>query len=151
MRLLSITILAFIFTFSLHSKECDQYIDDCEYYYCMNNLNNCSDRSYFVKTGLKYCNKFEKRKDHFSEKGQDWIESTKSCLIHKLDQIKIDNSCKEYGKEAVKHHFQCYVDAGYCQLSRKDKRAVFKVIRFSLWRPRMLKTALQVLRQCRKE
>jgi len=148
MKLILIILLQISSVYAIES--CENLLDDCEYYTCINKEKMCGKRSYFVGFGRKYCNKFSKIEHKFSNAGQSWIEETKKCLIRNIDNIDESSSCKEYKREAVSQHVPCYIESGYCQLSKKDKLRVTKTVIATMWRPTLLSAALKVLSSCRK-
>tara|TARA_R110002072_G_scaffold534_6_gene4042 strand:- start:217886 stop:218344 length:459 start_codon:yes stop_codon:yes gene_type:complete len=144
--LLTISILLQLPAFS--SQYCQELLDDCEYYTCINQEKNCGSSSYFLKFGKKYCNKFAEHEEEFSRDGQDWIKRTKVCLIDSIDKIEDGISCNQYKREAISHHIPCYLDSGYCDLSNYDRAIVTKTILKSLWRPSMISAGIRVLTSC---
>lgn len=150
------SVLLLLLTLSLtpiyaqSSRDCEEFLDSCEYYACINSQKKCGKKSYFEKFGKKYCNKFSKNEASFSSDGQSWIEDTKVCLIASIEQLDESLTCKEYKAAAIKQHVPCYVDSGYCSLSKKDKLKVVKTIIASMWRPSLVSSALKVLKSCKK-
>jgi len=150
MQLIKIKFLLFILIIvsTATFANCEKLQNSCEYYTCINIKKNCNNKSYFKRFGLKYCLKFEKKIKKFSPQGQEWIQSVKSCLISSIEEADQQLTCKEYKNVAIKHHTPCYFESGYCNLSFRDKRQVIQVIKFSLWKPSIIKTAIQILNKC---
>ena len=149
MKIFLFMIFLSINTYSF--DECHDLTSDCEFYSCAEKQKHCGKKSYLIGFGHKYCNKFEKRKYKFSSEGKRWIEEVKRCLIRKLDNVENQLSCKRFKKIAIKHHVPCYINSGYCALSKKDKKSVIKNILGSLWRPSLIKAGLKILSICKNQ
>ncbi len=73
------------------------------------------------------------------------------CLMEHLDDLDPDLSCKALRKKAFDSHIPCYIDNGYCDLSKKDKRLVYKIAIPSLiFRPRAWNQGIKVLQKCKE-
>ncbi len=148
-------LLLIIFSlFSLNTfafEECQNLLSDCEYYTCINKIKKCGKRSYFESFGRKYCHKFAKWEHKFSSQGKNWIEDTKTCLITSIDELEEGLNCKQFKRAAVSQHVPCYINSGYCELSNKDKARVTATVIATMWRPDLIKAAMQVLSSCRKK
>jgi len=130
-------------------SECQNYLDDCEYYSCVESIKNCGKSGYPTGFGKKYCNKFEENLSSFSIEGQNWVSSVKHCLIEEMELISEAATCTTYKKKSVSKHVPCYVSSGYCSLSKEDKKIVIKTISGSLWRPSIIRAGLKVLSACK--
>ncbi|OUR99712.1 hypothetical protein A9Q84_01425 [Halobacteriovorax marinus] len=147
----SLWAILFIFLFSLSSSaqfNCDELLDDCEFYSCVEEEKHCGKRGYMMAFGKKYCMKFQTEIDRFSENGKVWVSNVRLCLIDKMNNTDETLSCKKFKKAQVKSHLPCYVESGYCSLSGKDKRSINKVILKSLWKPSLIFAGLRVLGSC---
>ncbi|TNF00345.1 MAG: hypothetical protein EP326_06595 [Deltaproteobacteria bacterium] len=142
-------ICLFFSTMVQAGSDCQQYLDDCEYYSCIEVQKQCGEDGYPIGFGRKYCMRFEERRANLSPEGQEWMKRVRSCLIAGMEESSDELTCREFKSSAVKLHVPCYVDSGYCQLSKKDKKAVIKMIRWSMWRPSLLSAGIQVLRSCK--
>lgn len=147
------TFIFFIFTALLSTSsfatKCDHLLDDCEYYSCIEAEKQCGKRGYPLGFGKKYCLKFDEKKESLSEEGQEWMLRVRSCLIQEMEQFEQTLTCKKFKKQSVKVHVPCYINSGYCQLSKKDRKAVIKIIRWSTWRPSILSAGVKVLKSCK--
>ena len=130
--------------------DCSKQTNVCEYYTCLESQKSCGRFGYPTGFGKKYCLRFEKKEHKFTEAGKLWVEKTRECLIDKLDELDEDVSCKKLKKSAFKQHVACYVDSGYCDLKKKDRRALVSTIRPSLWRGKVIRAGLKVKKICRK-
>ncbi|PIK13651.1 hypothetical protein [Halobacteriovorax sp. JY17] len=133
---------------SLHAS-CEELKSDCEYYSCVEEQRHCGDKGYLIGFGKKYCMKFSSDEDYFSDEGKEWIQKVRECLIKNLDLPSIDMSCKKFKRAQIKSHVPCYMESGYCELSRSDRYAVKKVIFKSMWRPSLVWAGIKVIASCR--
>ncbi|MCO4793638.1 MAG: hypothetical protein KC493_08005 [Bacteriovoracaceae bacterium] len=147
MRKLAILLVLFMST-AFAQTTCQQFLDDCSYYSCIEEEKQCGRTGYPIGFGKKYCLRFQSKQEKLSKSGQKWMKDVRSCLINGLEESPQNLSCKEFKSNAVALHVPCYVNSGYCQLSKKDKRAVIRIIRKSLWRPSLLIAGIRVLRMC---
>lgn len=130
-------------------EDCEKFLDDCEFYACVESHKKCGKKGYLEGFGLRYCEKFEKKKHNFSDNGKLWMNEVKLCLISELEKIDDNNSCSSFKKESIKNHVPCYINSGYCELSKKDKLVVINTIKYSLYRPSLIKAGLAVLKNCK--
>ncbi len=145
----ALIFICLLFSTLVHAQsECQQYLDDCEYYSCIEAQKQCGNRGYPIGFGRKYCLRFDERQARLSPEGQEWMMRVRSCLITGMEESSDELTCRQFKRTAVKLHVPCYVQSGYCQLSKKDKKAVIKMIRWSLWRPSLLSAGIRVLRSC---
>lgn len=143
-------ILIFIlFIGHISASECSHLLDDCEYYVCVEKQKKCGKRKYPMGFGHKYCQKFTKKLHKFSAQGQIWVEEAKNCLIEKLDTLDEDISCRKFKRKATKQHVPCYIEAGYCNLPKSDRKLITKTVIKSMWRPSLVWAGLKVLNKCR--
>ena len=132
-----------------YASSCNEASDDCEYYSCIEEQRHCGEKGYLLGFGKKYCLKFTEDEDYFSSEGKEWILKVRECLISNLDIPSEKVSCKNFKKAQVKSHVPCYVNSGYCELSRSDRFAVKKVIYKSMWRPSLIWAGIKVIVSCR--
>lgn len=130
-------------------KDCSEFKNDCEYYACVESNRNCGRFGYPKGFGSKYCLRFDENKAKFSKKGWMWLETTKNCLIQKLSDASDELTCKQLKKDSFKEHISCYADGGFCDLSKKDRKQIYKVIWPSLWRMKIIKTGIKLKKLCR--
>lgn len=131
-------------------EECMNYVDDCEFYSCIEAKRDCGRFGYPRGFGKKYCLRFENRRDNFSTEGWAWIKKTRNCLIEKLSNISDETSCRKLKKQSFKDHVSCYLDGGFCGLSKSDKKNIYKTIWPSLWRRKTLVAGWKIKKQCRR-
>jgi hypothetical protein len=147
--------LVFILLFALVVKtqvfansSCDNYLNDCQYYTCIEASKHCGKKGYLLSFGNKYCHKFANKSEKFSLQGRLWMNQVRDCLIRQLDHLNPEVSCRKYKQAAIDQHGPCYINSGYCELPDKDKNVILKIIRDSLWKPTLFKAGITVLRQC---
>ncbi len=145
-----------IFLFALSQQisadftECTSLKNSCEYYRCVEAIKDCGRFGYPRAFGQKYCLRFEENKNKFSKEGLNFIERTRSCLIDQLDQIDPSIKCKKIKKQSFQDHVPCYIEGGFCNLSRKDLIQLYKTVWPSLWRSKVIRAALQIKKICLK-
>lgn len=131
-------------------KDCSNLKNDCEYYSCVEANRDCGRFGYPEGFGKKYCLRFESKKDKFSSEGWGWIEKTRNCLIQKLSEVSNELSCRKLKKQSFKDHISCYIDGGFCNLSKSDKKNIYKVALPSLWRGKSIRAGLNIKKHCRQ-
>lgn len=131
-------------------SNCQQFLSDCEYYSCIEESKRCGKRGYPLGFGKKYCNRFAGLSHQLSDQGKRWMETVRNCLIEKLETVSPEATCRKFKREAISQHVPCYVESGYCELSKKDKKIVLKTIRKSLWRPTLFVAGIRVIRLCKR-
>lgn len=137
-----------LLTFSAFASDCSQYENDCEYYSCVAEAKHCSDASYPVSFGKRYCLRYENQVNRFSDAGKVWIEEVRKCLIKDMSTFENDLSCPQLRKRAFKGHVPCYVESGYCNLGWRDKTQILKTIWPSIRNVHILASGINVLRAC---
>ena len=145
--------MIFFLLFSLQAygdSGCQEFLGDCEYYSCIEGQKRCGKRGYPLGFGKKYCSRFGNLSEQLSEEGQLWMETVRNCLIEKLETVSLEATCREFKREAISQHVPCYVNSGYCELSKKDKKIVLKTIRKSLWRPTLFVAGIRVIHLCKR-
>ena len=130
-------------------KDCSEFKDDCRYYTCVEANRGCGRFGYPEGFGEKYCKRFDKKKEKFSKEGWAWIEETRNCLIQKLSEADSKLTCRQLKKQSFKDHIPCYLKGGYCDLSKKDRKNLYKVIWPSLWRAKVIRAGLKIKAQCK--
>ncbi len=128
---------------------CEELRESCEYYSCFEANRKCGRFGYSRGFGKKYCLRFEKRAPQFSIAGELWVSKTRNCLIKKLEDNIDARSCRSIKKESFKEHLSCYVDSGFCELSKSDRKEVYKTIWPGLWRIRTLKAGIAIKKICK--
>lgn len=148
----ALLLITFLMSFPVFSsEECSHLKDDCEYYACVSESKNCKKRSYLLGFGHRYCMKFSRKKDDFTKAGQEFIDEARNCLIERLDEIQDETlSCRAYKKVALSHHMPCYLQAGFCQLPKKDRNRVIRNVVKSMWRPSLIKSGIEILSACKR-
>ncbi len=107
---------------------------DCSYYLqlegqksCHLNKNNGPD--YLLSYGYFYCVKFESLFNNSSRSLKTFITGTKNCLQNKIKIMSDEKySCEQLEKFAFETHSECYLENGYCQLSKNDRFKILSTI-----------------------
>ncbi len=150
MRLSLITFIIFSYSaFAFDAKRCEHLVDDCEYYSCLAEAKHCPQNTYPSNFGHRYCLRYEKRTEYFSDNGKLWIQNVKQCLIEKMIFYEEDFSCGQLKFKAFSDHVPCYIDNGFCELSRWDRKQVLKTIYPTLRHLRVLLGGFRLLWACR--
>ncbi|MFT6071373.1 MAG: hypothetical protein ACJAT2_000555 [Bacteriovoracaceae bacterium] len=134
---------------SENSVNCEELKNSCEYYSCFEANRKCGRFGYSRGFGQKYCLRFDERKTNFSIAGKLWVAKTRYCLIEKLEDNIDARSCRSIKKESFKEHLSCYVESGFCELSKADKKEVYKTIWPGLWRLRTIKAGIKIKKICK--
>lgn len=144
-------MIALLYSLPAHGElqDCSVLADECEFYTCYESNKKCGRFGYPEGFGEKYCLRFDKKKSKFSAKGQEFIDKTRLCLIKNLIDIPEDLSCRKLKKKSFKDHIPCYVEGGYCDLSKSDRKELYKVAWPTFWRGRVIKAGLKIKKICR--
>lgn len=132
-------------------KDCSELSNTCEYYTCLEAQRDCGRFGYPRGFGQKYCLRFEEKKANFSKEGLAFIERTRNCLIEKLESHDLGMSCRKLKKQSFKDHIPCYIEGGYCDLPKSDRKELYKVVWPSLWRGKVIRAGLKIKKHCRQE
>lgn len=134
--------------FSFDPKRCQEFSSDCEYYSCLAAAKHCSHRSYLVNFGHRYCLRYESRLSNFTEDGQVWMQEVRKCLIREMSSYEENLSCKELKVRAFSDHVPCYIESGFCELSKWDKKQILKTVWPTLKNLRVLIGGFEISRAC---
>src|SRR5688500_15023456 len=100
---------------------CKSSINDCSYYSCRENVQHCGEQGYFSRLAYPYCDQLtHELRPSLSEEGKKWLDLASQCLRNFVSEMPLDTSCHAVETEAVKSHYSCYVDSGYCELPFGD-------------------------------
>jgi len=144
--------LLFILFFSLTASadDCLQYIGTCQYYLCREKEHACGTKGYYLGFAYKYClGAGKKLNPHMSEEGKIWSSKVSQCLRDSMEKIPYDDNCTDTKLTATEDHANCYLDTGFCELSRKDQLRVVWFVKKEVRNPRIFKQGLSILSQCR--
>lgn len=130
-------------------SKCDQFSNDCEYYSCIAEAKHCNRFSYPTNFGKRICLRYQVRLDQFSKPGKAWVDSVRRCLIHEMSQFEEGLSCHGLRNRAFQSHVPCYIDNGYCQLSRSDQKLVIQSVLPGLTSLLAIRNGLNVLKICK--
>lgn len=142
MGLVQILILLFTFSAGANSdlRQCDTYLDVAK------NL-ECDQENYLIKFGYRYCRKFIEKEHKFTDRGQLILSGIRSCLLDRLVS-EPQLSCGNVQIISETHHFQCYVDSGYCELGPWDQLKLGWMIKKELLNPRFHAVSESIHQYC---
>lgn len=136
---------------SLRAEDCAPYIGSCDYYLCREKEHSCGKKGYYLGFAYKYCKKAEhKLVRRMSERGKNWSRDVALCLQQSVERIPYDENCHDAKKSAVNDHRECYRDTGFCELSKRDRFNVIRVVSTGLRHPQVIKEGLAIINECRK-
>jgi len=150
---MKILLIFFIFSFSLNIhaefEDCARLKNTCEYYRCVEAKTACGFRGYPQGFGQKYCLRFQRNQAKFSDQGRLFIEGARNCLINQLDKMDSSVKCSKIKKKSFEDHIPCYVESGYCSLSKHDLKELLKTIWPSFWRGKVLISGFKIMQICK--
>lgn len=129
---------------------CADLVGNCDYYVCKAQALDCADDNYLVAKGKKYCTRFASHEGEFSPAGHQFLRALRSCLQNRLEEDSSRLSCESVGRFAERHHFDCYLSNGYCELGDSDRNELGNLIFWELvfnWHFR--EVALRIEASCR--
>lgn len=152
----------FIFLFSISAmasaRACNEFIGTCDFYLCQEQHFNCGPNGYNLGYGYKYCslsnsNLLNQMK---SIEGQQWVVDTFTCLQTKNYENSLDLAnetndkkiCELIADTSYDSHPDCYIQAGFCQLSAYEKGLILNLIKQEAFSLRAILQGLKILKQC---
>jgi hypothetical protein len=126
---------------------CKPDLNQCEAYSLISEQLGCDDSGYLVSFGERYCRKFVEKNDHFSTYGQAILSDIRTCLI---SQIEAENhlTCENAHDLAQRHHYNCYLESGYCTLGLFDRMQIGWIVRKELFDVNYLKLIQKISTAC---
>lgn len=119
-------LFIFFMHLSVSAQDCIPEQHSCNYYLCLESKMQCGLKGYPLNYGYRFCNNFLNVKK-LSSNGERWLTDTRKCLQEKVEQMS-DRNCETLWKASIDDHVDCYIDNGYCELSKKDKKRIKKVV-----------------------
>lgn len=149
--MLKYLIFFFVFyCFAVNANDCSHLKSDCEYYLCLEKNKQCGSYGYPQNFGFKYCSIYEKYVfPRMTDLGQQWLSDVKRCLIRKIDEFPQEQTCGQLKHNAIQSHYECYYEANFCKLNKREKFLVIKTVKRELKSFRMLRLGMRILRSCR--
>lgn len=108
--------------------ECGSKSTSCDFYSCIEQKISCGSDGYFIGFGERFCRRFDKIFGKLSSQGKVWFTTARQCLTNKVITLDKGSSCHEIEEQAYSDHRPCYISSGYCDLSKRDKAKIIKVI-----------------------
>lgn len=122
-------ILVFLVMFLVNlanASRCDIYLQLDAQLVCSESETNRT--PYLREYGYYYCERFNKVADRLHPENPKtlFIRGTTLCLQEFLVSQFYTNAltCKNLDSLAVRSHYQCYLENGFCDLSLKDQMAI---------------------------
>lgn len=152
----------FIKEIIVQNRTCESFIGTCDFYLCQELKNPCGLEGYNLSYGYKYCSrsKFKLLYEMKTTAGKDWVPKTFQCLerqnlmdslaIQQQNDLKKD-TCKSIRKLAFKSHPDCYVEAGYCELSHAEQSNIIRLVFYSALKPSGVIQGLKLLDKCQQK
>jgi hypothetical protein len=121
-------------------RVCDNYLQIAEELHCQS-------KNYFVDFGYKYCRKFIKHNDSFTDQGQVTLNTIRNCLIDNL-RANRQLTCENSMEEGYRSHVPCYTQNGFCDLPFSDKFEIFLITSKEFFRPQFQQTMDEIQSYC---
>jgi hypothetical protein len=77
-----------------------------------------------------------------------WIYEVRGFLIRHMNTYSDTMSCKDFKNYAFRDHVPCYLESGFCELSRSDRLEILKTIWPSLGHLKLVSNGYRVLQAC---
>ncbi len=102
----------------------------CDFYSSLEEQLKCHNESpYLLNYGMKYCNKFQARKNVWNGKLKQWVGPTTLCLQEELIRTpSYLKPCTMMADTAYASHPTCYMKTGFCDFEYSDKQRVMNVV-----------------------
>lgn len=115
--------------------DCDGWreYDDCGacgYYRCREAQAGCGEEGYLLGYVGRYCDRFATvTAPRVSAAAAEWLGRVRTCLVdYMAEEVPADASCEEIHRMGTASHTDCYVEAGFCELSILDWFAIVHTI-----------------------
>lgn len=106
--------------------DCIPSDDSCDFYLCLESEKQCGFNGYPLRIGYRFCRQIINAKPR-TENLKDWFNATRLCLQEKMINKK-DLTCPQLAAASVQDHVSCYLNNGYCELSKSQKNYVKRMI-----------------------
>lgn len=122
----------------------------CQIYDKLANDLGCGDENYLISFGAHYCNKYQAIEQTFPLRTQEVLSRIRACLIQSLvDENNL--SCENVQEKAANHHIKCYLESGFCQISKWDKVRLAKVALPALTSRSLRKSLFEINNACQEQ
>lgn len=105
-----------------NTNNCVPTDDSCEYYLCLEQELSCGYKGFPLRYGYRFCQNFLDIRTK-SEELKGWLDKTRICLQDQLNNMQ-EKTCSNLFSRSINDHVQCYVDNGFCNLSKRDQNKV---------------------------
>ncbi len=122
-------------------------ISECEAYRQRSDELQCSEDGYFINFGERYCQIFVEKNHRFTAHGQDVLAYLRTCLIESM-QTDQNMTCDNAKDLAEDHHYNCYMESGYCSMGYYDRFHLGWIVRQQFFDPGFLLVSEKINRAC---
>lgn len=140
-------LLSLILVSVFQTASADPDISECDAYRHRSEELQCSEDGYFINFGERYCQIFVEKNHRFTAYGQEVLAYLRSCLIESMqnDQNMTCDNAKELAEE---HHYNCYMESGYCSMGYYDRFQLGWIVRKEFFDVGFLAISERVNRAC---
>lgn len=146
----------------VQNRSCESFVGTCDFYLCQEQKNPCGIGGYNLGFGYKYCSrsKFDLLPKMKTPLGKSWVPQVFQCLQKRslVDSLSIEqqpelnqDTCKSIKKKAFKSHPDCYVEAGYCELTILEKSNIVELLWTKAFSFKAVTQGASIVNQCAKK
>lgn len=146
--ILALTTIVLALPTIASANRCTPSATSCEFYSCKETNRPCGPKGYWEKFAVPYCNVFLKKQDSFNRPTRVFLQKVRLCLQASIEHYTHSASCTDIKKLAFNSHVNCYVDSGFCHLSKVDQLSIAKEVRASFLEADTWREAAAVNRAC---
>ncbi len=153
MKTSKILIVLFTLGFSLGAfanNQCSPSFTSCEFYSCKEKARPCGKDGYWEKFAVPYCNVFLKKEKQYSQPLRAFLPKVRQCLQASINDYTHSASCGDIKKLAFNSHVNCYVNSGFCHLSKLDQLTIANEVRGSFLNLETWQEAAAVNKACQQ-
>lgn len=136
------------------AQKCDAAIGTCDFYLCQEQNHPCGVAGYNLGFGYKYCSgsKFKLLPQMQKALGRSWVQNVFQCLQKRSwaesQRISDGKTCESIQKTSIASHPDCYVEAGFCKLSHRERLLIFNLIKAEIFSTDTVTQGLRILQLC---
>ena len=124
---------------------CESEIGSCRYYQCRSQELGCVGRNYIDNFGAKYCNRYMKFEFLFRSPSRWVLHEIRTCLTQAYES---NNTCNPPWSEVAREHSECYIQSGFCKLSKPEQAKIVGLLFTQLHRKALRQAGFDILNQC---
>lgn len=142
---------------SAWAERCTPASDSCDFYECIEKRSDkkfsCGKYGYALNFGARNCPKYLEVEGDLSPDLQEMLPQVRLCLQEEFAAIvhqtkKGKNYCTEVEEAAFHSHLPCYLNFGFCELSRLDQLKILRLTGLTFFHPLSLKASLEINAGC---